>query len=233
MLSYVPQRAKLLWNGTGSWISHFVSQFGFELWSLFVRGGEAAWRRQKTLRLLSPKGELENLLSYPQTRAALDSVLPTECAEDEVHDEEGAEEDEGAKVDPRPRWPAGVLHLTTRQKAQGRKKLKQTKKGTKKEKKKKWARGSKKARKSRWWGGWGEVELTQYRISVQPSNVTHWNVFQSSISRFDLLQEVFCKPGKLSTCCGESCQSLWSHSLAPAMTSGVKMSLKQCWTRIL
>ena len=89
------------------------------------------------MRLLSPKGELENLLSYPQTRAALDSVLPTECAEDEVHDEEGAEEDEGAKVDPGPRRPAGVLHLTTRQKAQGRKKLKQTKKGTKKEKKKK------------------------------------------------------------------------------------------------
>ena len=61
------------------------------------------------------------LLSYPQTRAALDSVLPTECAEDEVHDEEGSEEDEGAKVDPRPRRTAGVLHLTTRQKAQGRK----------------------------------------------------------------------------------------------------------------
>ena len=55
------------------------------------------------MRLLSPKGELENLLSYPQTRAALDSVLPTECAEDEVHDEEGAEEDEGTEVDPRPR----------------------------------------------------------------------------------------------------------------------------------
>ena len=99
------------------------------------------------LRLLSPK--IFGLLSYPQTRAALDSVLPTECAEDEVHDEEGAEEDEGAKVDPGPRRPAGVLHLTTRQKAQGRKKLKQTKKGTKKEIKEKRARGSKKARKSR------------------------------------------------------------------------------------
>ena len=84
------------------------------------------------------------LLSYPQTRAALDSVLPTECAEDEVHDEEGAEEDEGAKVDPRPRRTAGVLHLTTRQKAQGRKKLKQTKKGTKKEKKDKKSPGLKK-----------------------------------------------------------------------------------------
>ena len=38
--------------------------------------------------------------SYP---LALGSVLPTECAEDEVHDEEGAEEDEGAEVDPGPR----------------------------------------------------------------------------------------------------------------------------------
>ena len=62
-------------------------------------GGEAAGGRQKTLRLLSPKGELEN----PQSGPALDSVLPTECAEDEVHDKEGAKEDEGAEVDPRPR----------------------------------------------------------------------------------------------------------------------------------
>ena len=68
----------------------------------FVKG-EAAGGRQKTLRLLSPKGELENLfwaISYP---LALGSVLPTERAEDEVHDEEGAEEDEGAEVDPGPR----------------------------------------------------------------------------------------------------------------------------------
>lgn len=61
---------------------------------------------------------------YSHQRASwktLGSVLPTECAEDEVHDKEGAEEDEGAEVDPRPRRPARVLHLTTGQKAQGRK----------------------------------------------------------------------------------------------------------------
>ena len=98
--------------------------------------GEAAGGRQKTLRLLSPKGELENLwASYPQNGPALGSVLPTECAEDEVHDKEGAKEDEGAEVDPRPGRPAGVLHLTTRQKAQGRKK--QNKKGTQKNENKK------------------------------------------------------------------------------------------------
>ena len=61
---------------------------------------------------------------YSHQRASwktLGSVLPTECAEDEVHDKEGAEEDEGAEVDPGPRRPARVLHLTTGQKAQGRK----------------------------------------------------------------------------------------------------------------
>ena len=57
----------------------------------------------------------------PSKRACPSSVLPTECAEDEVHDKEGAEEDEGAEVDPRPGRPAGVLHLTTGQKAQGKK----------------------------------------------------------------------------------------------------------------
>ena len=77
----------------------------------------------------------------PSKRACPSSVLPTECAEDEVHDKEGAEEDEGAEVDPRPGRPAGVLHLTTGQKAQGRK----TKtKNKQKRKKKKGARGSKK-----------------------------------------------------------------------------------------
>ena len=99
------------------------------------------------MRLLSPKGELENLWAVLTLKAgllALDSVLPTECAEDEVHDKEGAEEDEGTEVDPRPRRSAGVLHLTTRQKAQGRKKLKQTKKERKNNSKEKGARGSKK-----------------------------------------------------------------------------------------
>ena len=76
------------------------------------------------MRLLSPKGELENLWAVLTLKAgllALDSVLPTERAQDEVHDKEGAEEDEGTEVDPRPRRSACVLHLTTRQKAQGRK----------------------------------------------------------------------------------------------------------------
>ena len=81
------------------------------------------------MRLLSPKGELENLwASYPQNGPALGSVLPTECAEDEVHDKEGAEQDEGAEVDPRPRRTARVLHLTTGQKAQGKKNKKKLKK---------------------------------------------------------------------------------------------------------
>ena len=145
MLSYVRQRALLsepaylLWNEIGS---IFFLQFDLGFFGHFV-GGEAAGGRQKTLRLLSPKGELENLwASYPQNGPALGSVLPTECAEDEVHDKEGAEEDEGAEVDPGPRRPARVQHLTTGQKAQGRKT--KTNKKQKTEKKKNGARGSKK-----------------------------------------------------------------------------------------
>ena len=67
---------------------------------------------------------------YSHQRASwktLGSVLPTECAEDEVHDKEGAEEDEGAEVDPRPCRAACVLHLTTRHKAQGTKTKQKTK----------------------------------------------------------------------------------------------------------
>ena len=74
---------------------------------------------------------------YSHQRASwktLGSVLPTECAEDEVHDKEGAEEDEGAEVDPRPRRPARVLHLTTGQKAQGRKNKNKQKQKTEKRK---------------------------------------------------------------------------------------------------
>ena len=81
----------------------------------------------------------------PSKRACPSSVLPTECAEDEVHDKEGAEEDEGAEVDPRPGRPAGVLHLTTGQKAQGRKTKQKT---NKKEKRKKEPGAQKKARRA-------------------------------------------------------------------------------------
>ena len=126
-LSYVRQRALLsepaylLWNGIGSVFSSIW--FGL-FWSLCR--GWSSWRKAEDVAATLTKG----------------SVLPTECAEDEVHDKEGAEEDEGAEVDPRPRRPARVLHLTTGQKAQGRKT--KTNKNTKNWKKKKGARGSKK-----------------------------------------------------------------------------------------
>ena len=103
----------------------FFLQFDLGFFGHFV-GGWSSWRKAEDVAATLTKG----------------SVLPTECAEDEVHDKEGAEEDEGAEVDPRPRRPARVLHLTTGQKAQGRKT--KTNKNTKNWKKKKGARGSKK-----------------------------------------------------------------------------------------
>ena len=112
--------AYLLWNGIGS-----VCKFDLGFFGHFV-GGWSSWRKAEDVAATLTKG----------------SVLPTECAEDEVHDKEGAEEDEGAEVDPGPRRPARVLHLTTGQKAQGRKT--KTNKNTKNWKKKKGARGSKK-----------------------------------------------------------------------------------------
>ena len=132
-LSYVRQRALLsgpaylLWNGIGSVFSSIW--FGL-FWSLCRGVKQLAEGRRRC--------------GYSHQRASwktLGSVLPTECAEDEVHDKEGAEEDEGAEVDPRPRRPARVLHLTTGQKAQGRK-TKTNK--NKKLKKENGARGSKK-----------------------------------------------------------------------------------------
>ena len=54
------------------------------------------------------------MLLVVETGVSLRSLvwcLPTECAEDEVHDEECSEEDEGAEVEPGPGRPGGVLHL--------------------------------------------------------------------------------------------------------------------------
>ena len=87
------------------------------------RGLKQLWQKAEddAATVFSGKGgELGKSLKTGGT--ALDSVfLPTECSEDEVHDKEGAEEDEGAEVDPRPSRTARVLHLTTGQKAQGKK----------------------------------------------------------------------------------------------------------------
>ena len=47
----------------------------------------------------------------PSQSAAAAPDLPAQGAEDEVHDEEGAAEDEGDEVDPRPRLPHRVVDL--------------------------------------------------------------------------------------------------------------------------
>ena len=110
-LSYVRQRALLSEPACCGMESEvFFLQFDLGFFGHFVGVKQLAEGRRRC--------------GYSHQRASwktLGSVLPTECAEDEVHDKEGAEEDEGAEVDPRPRRPARVLHLTTGQKAQGRK----------------------------------------------------------------------------------------------------------------
>ena len=72
-----------------------------------LSGGRSSWRKAEDDAATLTKGRVGKSLgsSYPLNAGllALDSVLPTERAQDEVHDKEGAEEDEGTEVDPRPR----------------------------------------------------------------------------------------------------------------------------------